>query len=49
MQVVASGAEKAALLRRLGGARTIAIGNGANDAPMFRAAGLALAAPGPRG
>lgn len=46
---VHTGADKRAYVERLGAARCVAIGNGANDAPMFRAAALSIAVLGPEG
>jgi P-type E1-E2 ATPase len=42
-------AQKAALVRELGGAQVIAIGNGANDAAMLHEAALGVAVLGPEG
>jgi soluble P-type ATPase len=47
--VVADGAEKAALIDRLGAATSVAIGNGANDVPMLKRAALGIAVIGPEG
>jgi soluble P-type ATPase len=47
--VVADGAEKAALIDRLGAATSVAIGNGANDVPMLERAALGIAVIGPEG
>ncbi len=41
--------EKLALLRQLGGARTVALGNGADDGPMFEEAGLGICVVGKEG
>lgn len=41
--------EKASIVKALGGENVIAIGNGANDAAMFAAAGLAVAILGEEG
>jgi P-type E1-E2 ATPase len=46
---VADGTEKRAYVERLGADRTAAIGNGANDALMLRAAALGIAVIGPEG
>lgn len=46
---VATGAAKAAYVLRLGGASVVALGNGANDEPMFRAAGLSIGVIGTEG
>jgi P-type E1-E2 ATPase len=46
---VDDGAEKAALVERLGAAGCVAIGNGANDAPMLERAALGIAVVGPEG
>jgi len=43
------GERKAAAVRRLGAERTIAVGNGANDAAMLEAAGLGIAVLGGEG
>ncbi len=45
---VANGEEKRQLVYRLG-AGVVAVGNGSNDVPMFRAAALAVAVLGPEG
>jgi len=47
--VVAEGADKAALVDRLGATSVVAIGNGANDAPMLERAALGIAVVGPEG
>jgi len=47
--VTHGGAEKAAHVLLLGADRVVAIGNGANDADMFRAAALSIAVLGPEG
>jgi P-type E1-E2 ATPase len=41
--------QKRALVERLGAERVVAIGNGANDAGMLRAAALGIAVLGPEG
>lgn len=41
--------QKAAYVRALGANRTVAIGNGANDADMLREAAVAIAVLGPEG
>lgn len=41
--------EKATIIRELGASNVIAVGNGANDAAMFRAAALAIAVIGKEG
>jgi P-type E1-E2 ATPase len=46
---ISTGQDKAELVGRLGAARTAAIGNGANDAAMLRAAALGIAVVGPEG
>jgi soluble P-type ATPase len=46
---IGHGAEKAALVDRLGAARCVAIGNGVNDVPMLERAMLAIAVIGPEG
>jgi P-type E1-E2 ATPase len=48
-RVVHEGAEKAALVERLGSSRCAAIGNGANDRDMLREAALGIAVIGPEG
>ncbi|MBN1285300.1 MAG: HAD hydrolase family protein [Anaerolineae bacterium] len=49
-RIITQGApEKAAVVRALGGAHVVAIGNGANDAPMFEAAALSIAVLGEEG
>jgi soluble P-type ATPase len=47
--VVADGAEKAALVDRLGAPSCVAIGNGANDVSMLERAILGIAVVGPEG
>lgn len=47
--VVATGEEKARVVAELGPERCAAIGNGANDEAMLRAAALGLAVIGPEG
>ncbi|GAB4435199.1 MAG: HAD family hydrolase [Anaerolineae bacterium] len=42
-------AEKAEIVRALGAEHVVAVGNGANDAPMFGAAALAIAVLGEEG
>jgi soluble P-type ATPase len=42
-------AEKAAFVHELGAEHVVAIGNGANDAPMFKEAALAIAVLGEEG
>jgi soluble P-type ATPase len=46
---VDTGADKRAYVERLGAAGCVAIGNGANDVPMFQATGLSIAVLGPEG
>jgi len=46
---ITDGDQKAALVRSLGAAHTVAIGNGRNDAAMLREAALGLAVVGPEG
>jgi P-type E1-E2 ATPase len=46
---VERGADKGRVLDALGPGRCVAIGNGANDAPMLRAAALGIALLGPEG
>lgn len=48
-QRVQTGADKTAVAEQLGAQHCIAIGNGANDEPMLRAAALAIAILGPEG
>ena len=43
VEIVASGAEKANVVSRLGAERTVAIGNGQNDAAMLALAALGIA------
>ena len=49
VHTVGSGRDKAAFVTRWRAAGVAAIGNGANDAPMFRAAALSVAVAGPEG
>ena len=49
VRIVATGTEKADLVRELGAAGVIAVGNGRNDVPMMTLAGLRLAVVGPEG
>lgn len=46
---IATGADKADLVQRLGAGRTAAIGNGRNDVAMLRLAVLGIAIMGPEG
>jgi P-type E1-E2 ATPase len=46
---IGSGLDKLAYVERLGAGCCVAIGNGANDAAMLRAAALGLAVAGPEG
>jgi len=48
-QVVGEGAEKAAVVERLGSSHCVAIGNGANDRDMLREAALGIAVIGQEG
>ena len=48
-QTVANGDDKARHVAELGAERCVAIGNGANDAPMLDAATLGIAVLGPEG
>jgi P-type E1-E2 ATPase len=48
-RTVASGEEKAGVVSALGRDRCVAIGNGANDEEMLRAAALGIAVLGPEG
>jgi soluble P-type ATPase len=45
----AQGSAKASLVEGLGADRTVAVGNGANDAPMLEKAGLGIVVNGPEG
>ncbi len=45
-EVVRDGAEKRRLVEAIGGPSVAAVGNGANDAPMFKVAGLSIAVCG---
>lgn len=47
--LVADGGKKERLVRELGGDTVVAVGNGRNDAAMFRAARLSIAVIGPEG
>jgi P-type E1-E2 ATPase len=49
VRIIGDGKEKARLVSELGGAGTIAVGNGRNDAPMMSVAGLGIAVMGPEG
>lgn len=49
VRIVATGADKADVTASLGAEGVIAVGNGRNDVPMFRRAGLAIAVLGPEG
>ena len=49
VRIVHTGADKADFVRAIGPEKTIAIGNGRNDAPMMRLAGLRIAVIGPEG
>ncbi len=46
---IATGPEKGDLIRALGAERTVAIGNGRNDEPMLKVAGLGIAIVGSEG
>jgi P-type E1-E2 ATPase len=46
---VRTGEDKRAYVEQLGAARCVAVGNGANDVPMLRAAALGVAVLGPEG
>ena len=48
-QRIAEGSEKSALVRELGAAKCVAIGNGRNDAAMLAEARLGIAVIGPEG
>ena len=47
--LVKTGADKARIVRELGPAHVVAVGNGHNDVRMFKAAGLSIAVIGPEG
>ncbi len=49
VRIIKDGREKAKLVSELGGAGTIAVGNGRNDVPMMAVAGLGIAVMGPEG
>lgn len=49
VRTVKNGAEKAEFVKRIGGKKTIAIGNGKNDVSMVRSAALGIAVVGPEG
>ncbi len=49
VEIVETGQDKLRLLNRLGSSRTAAIGNGRNDVPMLRRAGISIAVIGPEG
>jgi soluble P-type ATPase len=49
LERVERGADKRRVLDALGPVRCVAIGNGANDGPMLRAAALGIALLGPEG
>jgi soluble P-type ATPase len=46
---IKDGDAKAGLVRALGSASTVAVGNGRNDAPVLRETALAMAVLGPEG
>jgi soluble P-type ATPase len=48
-QIIRDGGEKARLVQTMGPQEVIAIGNGRNDVPMARLAGLSVAVMGPEG
>ncbi len=47
--ITGGAAEKADIVRALGASHVVAVGNGANDAPMFSAAALSIAVLGEEG
>jgi len=49
VRFVKTGADKARMVCQLGPKTTVAIGNGHNDVPMFKAAALSIAVIGPEG
>ena len=49
LTVVQTGEDKRAYVEQLGADECVAIGNGANDVPMLRIAGLGIAVIGPEG
>ncbi|HEX2194681.1 MAG TPA: HAD hydrolase family protein, partial [Candidatus Limnocylindria bacterium] len=49
LSVIQTGADKRGYVEQLGADRCVAIGNGANDAPMLQVARLGIAVIGPEG
>jgi len=49
IRVIREGRDKASFVSELGRAETIVIGNGRNDLPMFKVAGLSIGILGPEG
>ncbi|MGW8268061.1 MAG: HAD hydrolase family protein [Longimicrobiales bacterium] len=49
VEVIRDGRHKAEMASSLGGGEVIAIGNGRNDIPMMKVAGLGIAVVGPEG
>jgi len=49
VKIIRTGEDKADYLREAGPERTVAIGNGVNDLPMMKMAGLRIAVIGPEG
>ena len=49
VQIIADGREKAEIVGGLRADGVIAVGNGRNDIPMMKAAGLGIAVMGPEG
>ncbi|MFC1662310.1 HAD family hydrolase [Gemmatimonadota bacterium] len=49
VQLIRDGTQKAEMVAALGADEVIAIGNGRNDVPMMRVAGLGMAVVGPEG
>jgi P-type E1-E2 ATPase len=49
VRVIQTGIDKANIVREIGPAKVIAIGNGRNDVPMMTLAGLRIAVIGPEG
>lgn len=49
IQIIGDGKEKADVVSSLGPGEVIAVGNGRNDIPMMKAAGLSVAVLGPEG
>ena len=49
VRLISTGEDKAAVVRELGSASTVTIGNGRNDVPMVREAAIGIAVVGPEG